>query len=246
LASLSSCLAPIWNSWPYFFSVLTTGRFLDVWRPLLMRGWICNLLVQLLLPWQNSHSWVWVLLNSGDILLSHLRFLQPGGPGPHIYVPQEQGGPVIPPSTGFPFRCLLWLHSGITQIVEVNLRLTDSRPVCLNVRHPSGTRDQFFFLFEISFRQLRFYYFVAPSLMRGQVCNLLYNCFWALPEQSLLGQSPAELTAIFYYLIWDSPNLEGQVPVFISPRNRVVQLYPRHWVPFLSPITTHRATVEVF
>jgi hypothetical protein len=42
-----------------------------------------------------------------------------------------------------------------------------------------------------------------------------------------LGRSPAELTAIFYCLIWDSPNLEGQVPVFISPRNRVAQLYPR-------------------
>jgi hypothetical protein len=25
----------------------------------------------------------------------------------------------------------------------------------------------------------------------------------------------------------DSPNLEGQVPVFISPMNRVAQLYPR-------------------
>jgi hypothetical protein len=31
---------------------------------------------------------------------------------------------------------------------------------------------------------------------------------------------------IFYCLIWDSPNLEGQVPVFITPRNRVAQLYP--------------------
>jgi hypothetical protein len=67
----------------------------------------------------------------------------------------------------------------------------------------------------------------APSLTRGRVCNLLCNCFWALPEQSLLSPSPAELTAIFYSLIWDSPNLEGQVPVFISPRNRVAQLYPR-------------------
>jgi hypothetical protein len=54
----------------------------------------------------------------------------------------------------------------------------------------------------------------------------LYSCFWALPEQSLSGPSPAELTTIFYCLIWDFPNLEGQVPVFISPRNRVVQLYP--------------------
>jgi hypothetical protein len=63
--------------------------------------------------------------------------------------------------------------------------------------------------------------------MRGRVCNLLYNCFWALPKQSLLGRSPAELKAIFYCLIWDSTNLEGQVPVFISPRNRVAQLYPQ-------------------
>jgi hypothetical protein len=105
------------------------------------------------------------------------------------------------------------------------------------VRHPSWTRDQFFFLLEIYFKQLRVYYFVAPSLTRGRVCNLQYNCFWVLPEQSLLGRSPAELTTIFYCLIWDSPNLEGQVPVFISPR---------HWVPFLSPLTTRRATVEIF
>jgi hypothetical protein len=91
----------------------------------------------------------------------------------------------------------------------------------------SGTRDQFFFLLEIFFRQLRVCYFVAPSLTRGRVCNLLYNCFWALPEQPLLGRSRSELTAIFYCLIWDSPNFEGQVPIFISPRNRVAQLYPR-------------------
>jgi hypothetical protein len=101
--------------------------------------------------------------------------------------------------------------------VAVNLRPTVSRPVCLGVRHPSGTRDQFFILLEISFRQLRVCYFVAPSLTRGRVCNLLFNCFCALPEQSLLGRSPAELTAIFYCLIRDPPNLEGHVPVFISP-----------------------------
>jgi hypothetical protein len=39
---------------------------------------------------------------------------------------------------------------------------------------------------------------------KRRVCNLLYNCFRALPEQSLLGQSPTELTAIFYCLVWDS------------------------------------------
>jgi hypothetical protein len=42
-------------------------------------------------------------------LLSHLRLLQRRGPGSRIYIPQEQGGPVILPSTGFPFRRLLRL-----------------------------------------------------------------------------------------------------------------------------------------
>jgi hypothetical protein len=74
----------------------------------------------------------------------------------------------------------------------------------------------------------------------------LYNCFWSLPEQSLLIWSPAELTTIFYCLIWDSPNLEGQFPVFISPRNRVAQLYSRALGSLLSPLTTRRDAMEVF
>jgi hypothetical protein len=42
----------------------------------------------------------------------------------------------------------------------------------------------------------------APSLTRGRVCNL-------------------QCTHSMVRLVWDCPNLEGQVPVFISPRNRV-------------------------
>jgi hypothetical protein len=53
--------------------------------------------------------------------------------------------------------------------VKVTLRPTVSRPVCLGVRYPSGTGDQFLFLLEILFRQLRFCYFVAPSLTRGKL-----------------------------------------------------------------------------
>jgi hypothetical protein len=34
---------------------------------------------------------------------------KPGRPGPRVYIPQEQGGLVIPPGTGFPFRRLLRL-----------------------------------------------------------------------------------------------------------------------------------------
>jgi hypothetical protein len=84
---------------------------------------------------------------------------------------------------------------------EVNLRPTVSRSICPGVRRRSGTRDQFFFPLEISVRQLRFCYFVAPSLTRGRVCNLLIQLLLGLPEQSLLDRSPAELTAIFYCLI---------------------------------------------
>jgi hypothetical protein len=39
--------------------------------------------------------------------LSHLRFRQPGRPGPRIYIPQGQGGTVLTPGTGFPLRRLV-------------------------------------------------------------------------------------------------------------------------------------------
>jgi hypothetical protein len=71
--------------------------------------------------------------------------------------------------------------------VEVTLRPTVSRLVCPGVRHPSGTRDQFFFLLEIFFRQLRVCCFVAPSLTRGRVCNLLVHLLLGLARTSTLG-----------------------------------------------------------
>jgi hypothetical protein len=59
-------------------------------------------------------------------------------------------------------------------------------------------------------------------------CSVIYSysCFWSLPKQSLSGPSSAELMTLFYCLVWDSPNLGGQAPVFIFPRNGVAQLYP--------------------
>jgi hypothetical protein len=57
--------------------------------------------------------------------------------------------------------------------VKVTLRPTISRTVRLDVRHPPGSHDQDFILLEIFFRQLLVFYFVAPYLTRGRVCNLL-------------------------------------------------------------------------
>jgi hypothetical protein len=165
-------------------------RFIILWRPLWREGGsvICCTIAPG--PCQSSHCWVEVPQNSW----------------PYFTVSSED-----PRTRRARF---LYLYPPGTVAVAVNLRLTVSRPVCPGVRRPSGTCDQFSFLHEISFRQLRVCNFVVPSLTRGWVCKLLYNCFWALPDQSLLRWSPTELTALFYCLIWDSANLEGQVPVF--------------------------------
>jgi hypothetical protein len=61
-------------------------------------------------PRQRSHSEVRVpLVSWPHFTASDSRLHLPGGPGPCIYIPQEQDDPVIPPGTGFPFRCLLRL-----------------------------------------------------------------------------------------------------------------------------------------
>jgi hypothetical protein len=61
-------------------------------------------------PRQRSHSWIRVPRDSWRYFtLSDSRLLQPGGPDPRIYIPQEQGVPVIPPGTGFPLCRVLRL-----------------------------------------------------------------------------------------------------------------------------------------
>jgi hypothetical protein len=95
------------------------------------------------------------------------------------------------------------------------------RPVRLGVRNPSGTRYQFIFLLEIFFRQLWVCYFVAPSLTRGWVCNLLL--LLALGSEVPLGSDPRDSRPYFIVPILETPNLEGQVPIFMYSRNRVAQ-----------------------
>jgi hypothetical protein len=79
-------------------------------RPL-WREDVCHLLIQLLLGLARAVTLGSKFSRTHDnILLSHLRPHQPGGPGPRIYIPQDQGGPVTPLGTGFPFRRLLRLE----------------------------------------------------------------------------------------------------------------------------------------
>jgi hypothetical protein len=94
--------------------ILITVRHLPVcWcgPPSLTRGRVCRL--QLLLVLASAVILGFDSPGTHDyILLSHSRLPQPGGPGPRVYIPQEQGDAVISPGIGFPFRRLLRL-SGI-------------------------------------------------------------------------------------------------------------------------------------
>jgi hypothetical protein len=89
-----------------FFSQLRVCYFI---APSLTRGRVFNLLLLVALASAvplGSES-----RGTRDLILlsQSLRLLQPREPGPRIYIPQEQGGPVIPPGTGFPFCRLLRL-----------------------------------------------------------------------------------------------------------------------------------------
>jgi hypothetical protein len=99
----------------------------------------------------------------------------------------------------------------------------------------SGAHLEHMTKFLFSVRRLQVSLCGAPSLTRGRICNLLAQLLLVLARAVTLGSKSRRTQTIFYCLIWGSSNLEGQVPVFISPRNMVA---------FSSPLTICSATVE--
>jgi hypothetical protein len=78
----------------------------------------------------------------------------------------------------------------------------------------------------------RYCHIVADLLMWGALSDertrLPCKIAVALASAVILGSEPRGThDHILLSQIRDSPNLEGQVPVFISPRNKVAQLYPQ-------------------
>jgi hypothetical protein len=96
-------------------------------------------------PRQCSHSQVRVPQDSWPHLtIPESTLSQPGGPGPRIYMPQEQSDPLIPAGTGFHFLRLLplaglrWMYSktplcpvGPGYVTSVRTAQKTSRPILL-------------------------------------------------------------------------------------------------------------------
>jgi hypothetical protein len=95
------CLGIKLPSWAYDQILLLSDHcgFVDMGRPLWREDG--SLVYNCCCFCQRSHSQVRVPRGSWTpFTASDLRLPQPGGQGPSIYIPQEQGGPVIPPGTG--------------------------------------------------------------------------------------------------------------------------------------------------
>jgi hypothetical protein len=84
-----------------------------------------------------------------------------------------------------------------------------------------GPRPRFYYC-----QQLRVCWCWPPFLTRGWVCRLQVLLGFA-SVVILRSESLGTHDHILLSQIRDSPNLEDQVPVFISPRKRVAQFYPQ-------------------
>jgi hypothetical protein len=85
---------------------------------------------------------------------------------------------------------------------------------------PLETHDQYF---SFQLNTCGYSPYVTSSLTRGWICRLQLLLF--LASAVILGsQSRGTHCHILLSQIRDSPNLEGQVPIFISPSERVAQL----------------------
>jgi hypothetical protein len=98
--------------------------------------------------------------------------------------------------------------------VEVGFA-TNGQSVCLPCR-PRNQISSFLYSFLDSCRFID----VGRPLWR-EVGSVLFICCWASPAQSFLVWVPRDYKHILWSQYWGSPNLEGEVPLFIFLRNRV-------------------------
>jgi hypothetical protein len=159
--------------------------------PSLMRGWVCNLLVQLLLGIAST-----VTLgpksyrNYDHTLLSHLRM-------DSLFVTSYDPWEVFQPSS-------MWVKQTFTVKSKLSYdRQSVSQSVLVPGHHLGHTTN-------FSFSPWK--YLQAFVLLFGKRCPLWwevgsvlysYKCYWALPALSLSDPSPTVLETISCCLLWD-------------------------------------------
>jgi hypothetical protein len=94
--------------------------------------------------------------------------------------------------------------------LSLMLRPTVSRPVCLGIKHPSGSYGQIF----LHSRQLRGFVDVGRFLWREDR-SVFYNCCWPSPAQSF--SVPVSWDSRPYFTLSDS-----RLPFFSPPKTRRV------------------------
>jgi hypothetical protein len=87
----------------------------------------------------------------------------------------------------------------------------------------------------------------CPSPYVREDGSVVQNCCWPSPAQSFSGPSPAVLMTILYCLRFETlPTWRARSPYLYPPGTGWPGYTPGHWVPFSSPPTTRRTTMEVF
>jgi hypothetical protein len=170
--------------------------------------------------------------------MSHLRLRQSGGPDPRTHIPHEQGGSAQTQSQKSKSR-YDWVSISWCGVHAVTCGLKPARqsPSYIMTESQSASlswcqapiRDSRPIMLVLPLIVFRYYGFVdmGRPLWR-EVGSVLFSFWWASPSQPFWGLSPTGLMSIFYcFYFLDSPNLEGQVTVFISSRNRVARFFPR-------------------
>jgi hypothetical protein len=160
------------------------------------------------------------------------------------YFLHEQSDPVIPPGIGFHFSSPRTTRRATVEILD----RACTRAVPLIFRESGSelfydwrfTANQFVlatnpsrlttsnFIFQLN--TCGYGPYVTSSLRRGWVCRLQLLLILA-SALILRSESRGTHDHILLSQIRDSLNLEGQIPVFISPRNKVTRLYPTEFIP---------------
>jgi hypothetical protein len=132
--------------------------------------------------------------------------------------------------------------------VSLMLRPTVSRPVCLGIKHPSGSYDHIFILSgNCGFID------VGRSLWQEDG-SVVYNCCWPSPAQSFLGPSPVGLATILLSQIWGFSfrrllRLAGLRWRYSAPPPHGIELNSLIVLPIISRRRSHRkhrSSVAVF